>query len=76
MIDMELAKKIAMDFNKTIRERVDMLLKEDCNNYTNLGLDSTEQERKEVREVSRELYHIINAIDEETGELLITSLDS
>lgn len=73
---MELAKKIAMDFNKTIRERVDMLLKEDCNNYTNLGLDSTEQERKEVREVSRELYHIINAIDEETGELLITSLDS
>ena len=73
---MELAKKIAMDFKKTIRERVDMLLKEDCNNYTNLGLDSTEQERKEVREVSRELYHIINAIDEETGELLITSLDS
>lgn len=73
---MELAKKIAMDFNKSIRERVDMLLKEDCNNYTNLGSDSTEQERKEVREASRELYHIINAIDEETGELLITSLDS
>lgn len=76
MIDMELAKKIAMDFNKSIRERVDMLLKEDCNNYTNLGSDSTEQERKEVREASKELYRIINAIDEETGELLITSLDS
>ncbi len=73
---MELAKKIAMDFNKSIRERVDMLLKEDCNNYTNLGSDSTEQERKEVREASKELYRIINAIDEETGELLITSLDS
>lgn len=73
---MELAKKIAMDFNKSIRERVDMLLKEDCNNYTNLGTDSTEQERKEVRKASKELYRIINAIDEETGELLITSLDS
>jgi len=76
MINSELARKIALDFNKSIRERVDLLLKEDCANYTNLGIDSTDQERTEVKEVSKEIYHIINGIDESTGELLIKSIDS
>lgn len=76
MIDTELAKKIAFDFNKSIKERVDSLLKEDCNNYTNLGLDSTDEERKAVKETSKNIYHIINGIDEETGKLLVKSMDS
>ena len=44
----KLAKEIALDFNKTIRERVDELLKIDCDMYTNLGIDSTDEERIKV----------------------------
>jgi len=76
IVTSELAKKIAFDFNKTIKERVDELLKSDCSNYTNLGLDSSEEERVLVRETSKDIYKIINLIDEESGELLIKSIDS
>lgn len=76
MVDIEIAKKVAFDFNKSIRERVDWLLKQDCDNYTNLGSDSTDEERKAVKETSKGIYQIINGIDEETGKLLVKSMDS
>ena len=49
------AREMAMDFNKTIQQRVDELLKADCSNYCNLGSDSTESERILVRGTSRYL---------------------
>lgn len=76
IVTSDLAKKIAFDFNLSIKERVDSLLKADCSNYTNLGLDSSKEERVLVRETSKDIYKIINLIDEESGELLIKSIDS
>lgn len=70
------AREIALDFNKSIQERVDALLKADCNNYTCLGIDSTEVERTLVRGTSVDIYKLVNLIDEEAGKLLLKTLDS
>ena len=70
------AREIALDFNKSIQERVDALLKADCSNYTLLGTDSTEVERTLVKGTSEDIYKLVNLIDEETGKLLLKTLDS
>ena len=48
-MDKEEVKRIAEDFNKTIRQRIDELLEADTNMYTNLGSDSTKSEIEEVK---------------------------
>ena len=74
IVTTDLAREIALDFNKSIQQRVDALLKADCSNYTNLGIDSTEAERTLVRGTSKDIYQLVNLIDEETGNLLLNSL--
>ena len=76
LITTDKAREIALDFNKSIQERVDALLKADCSNYTNLGIDSTESERTLVKGTSIDIYKLVNLIDEETGKLLLKTLDS
>ena len=76
IVTTDLAREIALDFNKSIQQRVDALLKADCSNYTNLGIDSTESERTLVRGTSKDIYQLVNLIDEETGKLLMKTLDS
>jgi len=71
----EYAKQIAIDYQKTVKERVDKLLELDCTNYTWLGIDSTKEERNEVRDTSRFLYGVIKEIDENEGKLLLKTLD-
>jgi hypothetical protein len=58
----ELAKKIALDFNRSIRERVDALLALDCSMYTNLGIDSSDEERIKVHQTSSYIYKTINLL--------------
>ena len=43
------------DFNLTVRDRTDELLKLDAIQYTNLGTDSTKTEKKEVK-ADKELW--------------------
>ena len=76
IVTTDLAREIALDFNKSIQQRVDALLKADCSNYTNLGIDSTESERSLVRGTSKDIYQLVNLIDEETGNLLLNSIDT
>tara|TARA_R110000737_G_scaffold157798_1_gene186204 strand:+ start:493 stop:795 length:303 start_codon:yes stop_codon:yes gene_type:complete len=76
IVTTDLARQIALDFNLSIQQRVDALLKADCSNYTNLGIDSTESERSLVRGTSKDIYQLVNLIDEETGNLLLKSIDS
>jgi len=71
----ELAQKIATDFQLSIKERTDALLKIDCNQYTNLGLNSSKTEKKEVKANSKFIYKQIKGIDEASGEILLKSLD-
>lgn len=72
----KLADKITSDFNLTVRDRTDELLKLDAIQYTNLGTDSTKQEKKEVKANSKYIYKKIKEIDEETGKMLIHSMDA
>lgn len=71
----EYAEQIAIDYQKSVKERVDKLLELDCANYTWLGIDSSLEDRQEVKETSRFLYTKIKEIDENEGKLLLKTLD-
>lgn len=72
----EKAEQYAKDFALSIKERTDKLLKLDCDMYTNLGSDSTKAERLEVKKNSKYIYKQIKGIDENSGGLLLKSLDA
>lgn len=71
----QLAQEIAINFQKSIKERTDELLKLDCDMYTNLGIDSTLQERQEVKKNSKHIYSCIRGINEKTGRILLEYMD-
>ena len=72
----ELAEKIATDFQLSIKERTDSLLKLDCDLYTNLGTDSTKEEKQEVKEISKFIYTRLALIDETSNKVLLKAIDS
>jgi hypothetical protein len=63
--------RIAEDFNRSIKERIDSLLEMDANMYTNLGSDSTKAEKEEVKKNSRIIYRSIKELDPYIGSQLI-----
>lgn len=71
----ELAKQIAINFELSIKERTDKLLKLDCDMYTKLGTDSTKKEKQQVKSNSKYIYKVIKGIDETSGEMLLSALD-
>jgi len=70
-MDKEEVKRIAEDFNKSIRQRIDELLEADSNMYTNLGSDSTKSEIEEVKKKSRVIYRAIKDLDGFAGSQLL-----
>jgi|TARA_R100000084_G_C4649959_1_gene149059 hypothetical protein len=59
----------------TDRMRIDALLEIDCNNYTNLGSDSTKAEKQEVKKMSRQIYRAIKTVDPVWGEKFLRTMD-
>ena len=55
----------------TDKEKTDRLLEIDAIQYTNLGLDSTIEEKKAVKLNSRYLYEVIKKIDLRLGKTLL-----
>lgn len=55
---------------------VDQLLEQDAKLYTNLGTDSTQEEREAVKRKSKRIYNKIAKLDPEMGELLLKAMDS
>ena len=53
-----------------VQKKVDALLKIDCELYTNLGIDSTITERKDVKSISKLIYKSISNISPIDGYLL------
>lgn len=70
------AEEIAIDFAKSIKERTDLLLKLDCDLYTNLGKDSSEEEKENVKDISKYIYTRIALIDETSGKILLKAFDT
>ena len=72
----ELAQKIAIEFQLSIKERTDKLLQLDAEMYTNLGTDSTKAEKQKVKSDSKFIYKQIKGINEEIGKQLLDHIDS
>jgi len=72
----QLAEKIAKDFAISVKERTDLLLQLDANQYTNLGTDSLGGEKKKIRADSKYIYRMIQGIDESLGNSLLKSMDA
>ena len=68
--------RIAEAYQKTVKERIDLLLEMDATQYTNLGSDSTKNEKVEVKKNSKVIYRAIKDLDEYTGKLLLEHLDA
>mgnify|MGYP000571777213 CR=1 FL=1 len=75
-MDKEEIKRIAEAYQKTVQERIDLLLEMDANQYTNLGSDSSKTEKAEVKKNSKVIYKAIKELDEHTGKLLLEHLDA
>lgn len=67
--------RISEDTSKTVKQRVDDLLRLDRHYYINLGSDSTKEERKEVSANSRVIYKAIRGLDKEAGDLFLRAFD-
>lgn len=65
-----------IESNLTTKEKVDKLLELDATLYTNLGTDSTAEEKKEVKRISKIIYKSIKKIDKESGEILLKVIDA
>lgn len=57
------------------KKKLDELLRIDCQQYTNLGSDSTNAEREEVKQYSRKIYRLIKTIDKELGLKFLHYMD-
>ena len=55
---------------------VDELLFEDVKLYTNLGTDSTPEEREAVRRKSKRIYNKIAKLNPELGQSLLNAMDN
>ena len=66
----EKIKKIQGYKTWSLKKKVDSLLEIDANNYTNLGIDSTKTEKKEVKAISRKIYKAISLISPLDGYIL------
>ena len=57
------------------KKKVDELLRLDCNQYTNLGINSSKKEVEEVNKTSRKIYRQIKRVDKELGEKFLHLMD-
>jgi hypothetical protein len=55
--------------------KIDALLEIDCNNYANLGIDSTKAEKLEVKKMSRQIYRAIKTKNPVWGERFLRTMD-
>jgi hypothetical protein len=62
---------------KTIsnREKINRLLEIDANQYCNLGVESTKQQKEQVKKNSRYIYKTISKINPEMGRKFLYHQD-
>ena len=59
----------------TAKQKEDKLLEIDCNQYTNLGKDSTKTEKQTVRNNSYYIYKAIKEFNKQSGELYLRTFE-
>ena len=58
------------------RQKIDELLRIDCELYTNLGIDSTKTELRDVKNKSKSIYRAIKQVDSVMGTTFLRAMDS
>ena len=53
------------------KQKIDELLRIDCNLYANLGTDSTQEEKAEAKRKSIIIYRLIKTLDKKLGDELL-----
>jgi hypothetical protein len=56
------------------QEKIDELLRIDCKQYTNLGIDSTKTEKESTKRNSRRIYRLIKSVDKDMGESFLIDI--
>lgn len=72
----DLADKIISDYNLTVKERTDNLLKLNAIQNSNLGIDSLKVEKVKVKSDSKYIFKQIQTIDNKLGTGFIQSMDA
>jgi len=75
MIIDEKIQKIKTYKTWSLKKKVDALLEIDAVMYTNLGIDSTKTEKKEVKAISRKIYKAISLISPLDGHILSSHMN-
>ena len=57
------------------KEKIDEMLRIDCNLYANMGKDSTKTDKENVKKMSRNIYRSIKTIDYSMGESFLQAMD-
>ena len=57
------------------RKKIDTLLEMDCVMYTNLGIESTLEEKRNVKMISKRIYRGISKIDKTLGDTMMRAMD-
>tara|TARA_R100001463_G_scaffold11352_1_gene31813 strand:+ start:3461 stop:3703 length:243 start_codon:yes stop_codon:yes gene_type:complete len=71
-----LADKIISDYNLTVKEKTDNLLKLNAIQNSNLGIDSLKAEKVKVKSDSKYIFKQIQTIDNKLGSGFIQSMDA
>ncbi len=71
-----LADKIISDYNLTVKEKTDNLLKLNAIQNSNLGIDSLKVEKIKVKSDSKYIFKQIQTIDNKLGTGFIKSMDA
>ena len=58
------------------KKKVDTLLHIDCIMYTNLGIDSSKNERITTKQITKKIYKAIKEIKPELGISLLSAMDN
>jgi hypothetical protein len=59
----------------TDRQKIDEMLRIDCNLYAQLGIDSNKADKEGVKKKSRVIYKNIKTIDRNMGESFLQAMD-
>lgn len=66
--------EIMLNDSLSKREKIDELFRLDSYMYTNLGIDSTDEERNLVKEKSLKIYKYIKLLDDHIGNQLLSTI--
>jgi|TARA_R110000822_G_scaffold309991_1_gene440876 hypothetical protein len=59
----------------SVKRKIDSLLEMDSNIYCNLGIDSTKLEKKEAKNLSKQIYRAIKTLDSVQGAKYLYLMD-